>query len=248
MFGYYMLRPVREAMGIERGWEQLTRFFAYTALSMAVAVPFYFWLVSRISRRRIVPMVLRFAVVNLIAFWALLRFQIVPRATLAPIFFVWLSVFNLFAISVFWSLMADLFSREQGKRFFGMIAVGGSVGGILGPLAAGFLSKRIGQAQLLIVAAAFLEIAVDCMSQLPRAEGRERIGGSLWSGFERVMNSPYLLAIGGQTIATTVTATFLFFQQARIVQAGAVPFKTRSAMFAGVRLLGNIPAGGVSLF
>jgi ATP:ADP antiporter, AAA family len=248
MFGYYMLRPVREAMGIERGWEQLTRFFAYTALSMAVAVPFYFWLVSRISRRRIVPMVLRFAVVNLVAFWALLHYQIVPRATLAPIFFVWLSVFNLFAISVFWSLMADLFSREQGKRFFGMIAVGGSVGGILGPLAAGFLSKQIGQAQLLIVAAAFLEIAVHCVGQLPRAEGHERIGGSLWSGFERVMNSPYLLAIGGQTIATTVTATFLYFQQARIVQAAALDSNTRTAMFASIDLWVNVAAGIVQLF
>ena len=248
MFGYYQLRAVREAMGIERGWEQLPWFFLGTFCAMAVAVPIYFWLVSRISRRRIVPIVLHFAVLNLLAFWTLLHFNLVPRARLAPVFFVWLSVFNLFAISVFWSLMADLFKREQGKRLFGFVSAGGSLGGLLGPLVAQFVTPHIGQAQLLPISALCFEIAVVCVSQLPRAEGHHQTaGGGLWSGFLRVVNSPYLLGIAGQTLATTTTATFLYFQQAQIVQHAALDANTRTALFARIDFWVNVAAIAVQL-
>jgi AAA family ATP:ADP antiporter len=247
MFGYYLLRAVREAMGIERGWEQLPWFFLGTFCAMAVAVPIYFWLVSRIPRRRIVPIVLHFGVVCLLAFWALLHFQIVPRARLAPVFFVWISVFNVFAISVFWSLMADLFKREQGKRLFGFVSAGGSAGGLLGPLAAQYVTPHIGQAQLLPISALFFEIAVLCISQLPRSEGREIAGGGLWSGFQRVIHSPYLLGIAGQTLCTTTTATFIYFQQAQIVQATAHNANTRTSAFAGIDLWVNLATLGVQV-
>ena len=247
MFGYYLLRAVREAMGIERGWDQLPWFFLGTFVAMAVAVPIYFWLVSRIPRRRIVPIVLHFSVLNLLAFWALLHFQIVPRARLAPVFFVWLSVFSLFAVSIFWSLMADLFRREQGKRLFGFISAGGSAGGLLGPLAAQHLTPHIGQAQLLPISALFFEIAVLCISQLPRAEGHKSAGGGLWSGFLRVVRSPYLLGIAGQTLCTTTTATFIYLQQAQIVAAAAHGANARTSAFAGIDFWVNVAALVVQL-
>src|SRR5262249_36025373 len=193
--GYYVLRPVREEMGFSRGMEQLPWFFLGTFLTMALAVPLSSWIVARVPRRRIVPIVYHFAVANLLLFWLLLRTGAVPRKALAPVFFVWLSVFNLFVVSVFWSLMADRFTREQGKRLFGFISAGGSLGGLFGPSIAAFLTRRVGQAQLLWVAAVLIEIAVLCVSRLmPRAEGKAQtvIGGGVWAGFTSVARSPYL--------------------------------------------------------
>ncbi|HJZ88330.1 MAG TPA: MFS transporter [Polyangia bacterium] len=244
--GYYVLRPVREEMGIARGAEQLPWFFLGTFVATLAAVPLYSWVVARKPRRRIVPVVYHFAAANLLLFWVLLRFGLVPRPALAPVFFVWLSVFNLFVVSVFWSLMADLFTPEQGKRLFGFIAAGGSAGGLLGPLVAAFLTRRIGQAQLLLLAATLVELAVVCVSQLahPRTQRHAQapIGGGIWAGFVGVARSRFLQGIAGQTLATTVTATFLYLQQARIVQAAALDPATRTMLFARIDLCVNLVA------
>jgi len=149
---YYLLRPLRDEMGIAGGVKNLQWLFTATFLVMLAAVPLYGLLVARLPRRRFIPVVYRFFALNIAAFWLLLLLGIGTQ-TVARVFFVWISVFNLFAVSVFWSFMADLFSSEQGKRLFGFIAAGGSAGALLGPAMTVGLAVALGAVNLLIVAA-----------------------------------------------------------------------------------------------
>src|SRR6185369_3297075 len=132
---------------------------------MLAAVPVFGAVVARLPRRRFVPLVYQFFVVNIVIFWVLLTFD-VGRIHVARVFFVWISVFNLFAVSVFWSFMADLFASEQGKRLFGFIAAGGSAGALVGPAVTVGLAVPLGPVNLLIVAALLLELAVLCAHRL----------------------------------------------------------------------------------
>src|SRR5215510_9573705 len=165
--GYYVLRPLRDQMGIAGGVKNLPWLFTATFVTLLVAQPLYGALVARLPRARFIPIVYHFFVVNLALFWALLTFDI-ETAVVARVFFVWVSVFNLFAVAVFWSFMADLFTAEQGKRLFGFIGAGGTAGGLLGPLITIQLSKPLGSVNLLVAAAVLLEIAVFCAYRLER--------------------------------------------------------------------------------
>ena len=130
--GYYILRPLRDEMGVAGGVRNLQWLFTATFVVMLAAVPLYGALVARLPRRRFIPLVYHFFVANLAIFWLLLTLD-VERQTVARVFFVWISVFVLFAVSVFWSFMADSDSSEQGKRLYGFIAAGGSAGALAGP-------------------------------------------------------------------------------------------------------------------
>ena len=148
-----MLRPLRDQMGIAGGVKNLPWLFTATFLSLLVAQPLYGALVARLPRVRFIPVVYHFFVANLVLFWLLLIFDI-EKVIVARVFFVWVSVFNLFAVAVFWSFMADLFTSEQGKRLFGFIGAGGTAGALLGPVVTIWLSAPLGPVNLLIVAAA----------------------------------------------------------------------------------------------
>src|SRR5258705_10784145 len=163
--GYYILRPLRDEMGVAGGVRNLQWLFTATFLTMLAAVPLYGAVVARLPRRRFIPLVYHFFVANLAIFWLLLTLD-VERQTVARVFFVWISVFNLFAVSVFWSFMADLFAAEQGKRLFGFIAAGGSAGALAGPALTVWLVGIIGPVNLLIVAGLLLEAAVLCAQRL----------------------------------------------------------------------------------
>src|SRR5688500_7379968 len=130
--GYYVLRPLRDEMGIAGGVKNLQWLFTATFVVMLAAVPVFGAVVARVPRRRFIPLVYHFFVANIAIFWLLLALD-VEKQLVARVFFVWISVFNLFAVSVFWSFMADLFSSDQGKRLFGFIAAGGSAGALAGP-------------------------------------------------------------------------------------------------------------------
>src|SRR4051794_9176422 len=130
--GYYILRPLRDQMGIAGGVKNLPWLFTATFVSLLVAQPLYGALVARLPRVRFIPIVYHFFVANLVLFWLLLILD-VEKVIVARVFFVWVSVFNLFAVAVFWSFMADLFTAEQGKRLFGFIGAGGTAGAPLGP-------------------------------------------------------------------------------------------------------------------
>ena len=163
--GYYVLRPLRDQMGIAGGVRALPWMFTATLVTLLVAQPLYGALVSRVPRARFIPIVYHFFVVNLALFWLFLTAGI-ETVIVARVFFVWVSVFNLFAVAVFWSFMADLFTSEQGKRLFGFIGAGGTAGALLGPALTIGLSVPLGPTNLLIAAILLLELAVFCVHRL----------------------------------------------------------------------------------
>src|SRR3989337_1666463 len=156
--GYYVLRPLRDEMGIAGGVRNLQWLFTATFVVLLAAVPLFGAVVAKLPRRRFIPLVYHFFVVNIAIFWLLLSFDI-GKQNVARVFFVWISVFNLFAVSVFWSFMADLFASDQGKRLFGLIAAGGSAGALVGPAVTVWLAVPLGPVNLLILAAVLLEAA-----------------------------------------------------------------------------------------
>jgi AAA family ATP:ADP antiporter len=250
--GYYILRPLRDEMGVAGGVRNLQWLFTATFLTMLAAVPLYGALVARLPRRRFIPLVYHFFVANLAIFWLLLTLD-VERQTVARVFFVWISVFNLFAVSVFWSFMADLFSSEQGKRLFGFIAAGGSAGALAGPALTIGLAKLIGPANLLIVAALLLEAAVVCAIRLePREKlilkSESRIGGSPLDGIMLLLRSPYLAGIALWVSLLSVAATFLYFEQASIVAAASDDPAVRTRIFAAVDLAVGLLTIAVQFF
>ena len=202
--GYYILRPIREEIGASSGVENLPWMYTATLVGMLIANTLFAAIVSRMSRRKFLPLAYRFAIANLFIFFLLMR--AVPSEwqwLLARSFFVWVSVFNLFATTLFWAFMTDLFTAEQGKRLFGFIAVGGSLGAILGPLAPTFLVDRFSTGVFCLMSAAMFEIAAQCVRFFP-AEFREQpqaataekpIGGNIWDSVTHIFRSPYLFAL-----------------------------------------------------
>ncbi len=255
---YYILRPLREEMGVAGGVRNLQWLFTGTFAAMLLAVPLFGALVSRFPRRRIVPLLYRFFIANILIFYLLLKSGGGGVYT-ARAFFIWVSVFNLFVVSVFWSFMADLFRSEQGKRLFGFIAAGGTAGAILGPSITIFLAGPLGPVNLLLISAVFLEGAVRCIRQLLRASGagegdsqspaeEEAIGGSIFAGAARVFRSPYLIGICLYIFLYTATSTFLYFQQAHIVKDAFDDPAQRVQVFGLMNLLVNVLTLTVQLF
>lgn len=250
--GYYILRPVRDEMGIQGGVENLQWLFTGTFIAMLIAVPVFGAAVSRFQRSRLIPVVYYFFIANLLFFFFIFKSDISVVWT-ARAFFIWLSVFNLFVVSVFWSLMADLFSNEQSKRLFGFIAAGGSAGAILGPSITAFMSTTLGPVNLLPVSAVFLFGAVACVHLLLRWKpcennigtlnpdpDRTPIGGSIFAGFTGVLKSRYLQGICLFIVLYTTLATFLYFMQARIIEGAFDDPGRRTSVFAYMDLAVNV--------
>ena len=256
--GYYVLRPLRDEMGIAGGVRNLQWLFIATFLVMLAAVPVFGALVARLPRRRFVPLVYHFFAANIAIFWLMLEFD-VGKLHVARVFFVWISVFNLFAVSVFWSFMADLYSSEQGKRLFGFIAAGGQAGALLGPILVVQLVEPLGTTNLLIVAAVLLELAIICARRLeaaaqgslqqktdvPADEGQaapaakrdtEALGGGWFAGIAMLLRSPYLAGIALWVALLSLAGTFLYFQQANIVAAASDDPAVRTRIFASIDL------------
>lgn len=226
--GYFMLRPVRETMGIAGGVDKLQWLFTATFVFTLAALPFFGWLAARVQRRRILPWSYAFFGLNLLAF--AVGFQIAPgNPWFARVFYVWLSVFNLIAISVAWSVLADVFSVAQAKRLFAMMAGGASVGGLTGPILGTLLVGPIGHSGLLVLSAILLLSAILCARSMLRwrdrnplgsgetTSARRPLGGSPFAGATEVLRSPYLLGIATFVILLTSVSTFLYFEQARLV-------------------------------
>jgi len=256
--GYYVLRPLRDEMGIAGGVRNLPWLFTATFFVMLAAVPVFGAIVARLPRRRFIPLVYHFFVANIAIFWLLLTFDI-GKVHVARVFFVWISIFNLFAVSVFWSFMADLFASEQGKRLFGFIAAGGSAGALLGPTVALWLAVPLGPANLLIVAALLLEVAVFCALRLEAAApqlrasaeppagpsstvaaGSTSLGGGWFAGIAMLVRSPYLAGIALWVALLSLAGTFLYFQQAEIVKAASDDPAVRTRIFAAIDLAAGL--------
>ena len=251
--GYYILRPVRDEMGIQGGVENLQWLFTGTFLTMLAAVPLFGWVSSRYPRRKLLPIVYLFFVANLLIFYVLIEFRIAPTVT-AQAFFIWVSVFNLFVVSVFWSFMADLYRNEQARRLFGFISAGGSLGALAGPTVTAVLAPATGPAILLPLSACLLLMAVLCiyrlagrvarnprdLAEIGRRATEQPIGGHIFAGVTTVLKSPYLLGIGVYVVLGTVLGTFLYFQQAYIVSMTIPDPGRRTALFAQIDLAVNV--------
>ena len=248
---YYILRPLRDQMGIAGGVRNLPYLFSVTFAVMLVAQPVYGTLVARVSRARFIPIVYQFFVANLAIFWVLLHYGVNVKLV-AQIFFVWISVFNLFAVAVFWSFMADLFEREQFKRLFGFIAAGGTAGSLVSPVAAIWLAKPLGPTNLLLIAGGLLQIAVICILCLERAvaamqparpphhdlfAGQEPNLNSGWlEGFTRIVKSRYLAANAIWMVLLSFTGTVVYLEQANLVSASGMDPATQIRIFAIIDL------------
>lgn len=259
--GYYTLRPLRDEMGIAGGVRNLPWLFTATMFVMLAVVPMFGAMVARLPRRRFIPIVYHFLVANIGVFWVLLTLDI-GRVHVARVFFVWISVFNLFAVSVFWSFMNDLYRPEQSKRLFGFIAAGGSVGALVGPVLVVSLAERVGPANLLIIAGVLLELAVFCAMRLESAVGRLRtgtgssardvpvmqrdrgkgvvIGGGWLAGIGLVLRSRYLAGIALWVALLSLAGTFLYFTQANIVAAASDDPAVRTRIFATIDLTAGL--------
>ena len=226
--GYFMLRPVRETMGVAGGVDNLQWLFTGTFVVTLICLPLFGWLASRVKRRRILPWTYAFFASNLLLF-AVLFARDPDDIWQARAFYIWLSVFNLLAISLAWSVLADLFSSEQCKRLFGLLAAGASLGGLTGPVLGTLLVAPLGHAGLLVLACLLLLGSIGATLYLQRWRDRhplpamsehpasKPLGGNPFAGATAVLRSPYLLGIALFVVLLASVSTFLYFEQARIV-------------------------------
>ncbi len=249
---YYILRPVRDSMAVGSGPNTIPWLFVATFITMIIATPIFGWVASRYPRRRFLPWVYLFFIGNILIFWLVFSIAIdnAPEIDGTPnhvwlgrVFFVWLSVFNLFVVSVFWSFMADIYTREQGRRLFGMITAGGSLGAVIGSAATSLLVVKIGFQNLLPIAAALLLIAIVCITQLRNwveqthpgdttetAASKKPLGGNPFSGITHVFSSKYFSAIVIISIIASLLGTALYMFMAEMV-AQEIPDTDKQTQF-----------------
>jgi AAA family ATP:ADP antiporter len=247
--GYYVLRPLRDEMGVQGGVENLPWLFSVTFVTMLAVVPVFGFAASRLARRRLVPWTYLFFIATVLGFCALFSAGVAPPAV-ARAFFVWVSVFNLFVVSLFWSLMTDLFRPGQAARLFGFISAGGSSGALAGPALTASLAGYLGTAGLLLVSSVFLGLALLCVIALMRRGSREDaaaptgqaelIGGTTWSGIAVVLRSTYLLGIVAYVLLYTVLFGFTYLELARLAAATYPESAQRTTLFAQVDLAVNV--------
>jgi len=266
---YYIIRPIRDEMGIAGGIENLHWLFTGTFVSMLAAVPLFGWIASRYPRKSFVPLVYYFFIANLLLFFFLFRSSL-THAYVARAFFIWVSVYNLFVVSVFWSFMADIYSDSQAKRLFGFIAAGGTTGALIGPALTGNLVIFLGPTNLLPLSAILLLVSVFCIRRLisirhqsvptlrdsisetkqdqDEDSDEKAMGGSIVAAFRLVISSPYLLGVCLLIFLFTTLATFLYLQQAQIVRDSFGDPSRRTAVFAAIDFGVNILAVTIQVF
>lgn len=243
-FAYTILRPIRDTMGITSGVEKLPYLFWGTFVCMLAVQPVYGWLTSRFRRPVFLPWVYAFFTANLVIFYLWFNLQ-QDHTWIARTYYVWVSVFNFFIVAVFWSLMADVFTREQAGRMFGFIAAGASTGGLLGPLVAGRLAVPLGTINLLLISAALLASSIFFMKRVIHwhqhfgagargADVNMPLGGHMLAAFHQVIRSPYLLGIALFVILLSWVSTFLYLEQQAFVAKVFATRDLRTRFFSDV--------------
>ena len=225
---YSILRPVRETMGITSGVSKLPILFWATFICTLAIQPLFGAMATRLRRATLLPALYIFFSLNLVLFYAWFYLQ-EDHTWIARAFFVWLSVVNLFWLSVFWSFMADIFSREQSHRLFGFIAAGTSLGGLAGPLLTATLAETIGTLNLLLIAAVLLVAGIPLVRVLndwstrhagtgeETTGGGRPLGGNPFAGFGQVLGNPVMAGIGIFVFLLTWVSTFLYLEQQALV-------------------------------
>ena len=248
---YYILRPLRDSMGITAGVRSLDELFWFTFAAMLAAMPVFGWLCGRYRRAVFLPWTYGFFIANLIGFWLAFRLAGDDVWT-ARVFFVWLSVFNLFVVSVFWSFMADLFDREQARRMFAFIAGGASTGAIAGSGFTAFLAETVGDVNLLLVSAGLLAATLLPMRMLMAWSAKRDtpatriadlpIGGNPFAGAALVARSGYLIGISVFVFLLVTVSTFLYLQQADLLASHLPDGSARTAFLGRIDLAVNLLA------
>jgi AAA family ATP:ADP antiporter len=262
---YYIMRPIREQMGVAGGVNNLKWLFAGTLAGMIVLNLPFSYLVKTLPRSRFIPLTYRFFAANILLFAVALALAD-PAQTIwiGRIFFIWISVYNLFVISVFWQLNVDLFTPEQGKRLFGFIAAGATIGAMAGSAITASLARFVSPTFLLVGAALLLEVAVFSVGRLARLspalhrhpaadpdeeKAAERpLGGSVIAGISNVLRSPYLLVVSAFLLLFAITSTFLYVQQAAIVRDNFADRAAQTEFFGAIDFAVNTLTLVVSLF
>ncbi|HEV3488992.1 MAG TPA: MFS transporter [Reyranella sp.] len=249
---YYILRPIRDQMGVAGGVNNLPWLFTGTLAGMVLLNLPFAYLVKKLPRSRFIPLTYRFFALNIVLFAIALR-VVSPEQEIwvGRIFFIWASVYNLFVVSVFWQLNVDLFSPEQGKRLFGFIAAGATIGAIVGSAVTASLARYVSPTMLMVGAALLLEVAVFSVGRLAKlspvlhhrpgdqaaASADEKpVGGSVLAGITHAFRSPYLLAVSAFLLLYAVTSTFVYFQQAAIVSHSFTDRGAQTSFFASIDL------------
>jgi AAA family ATP:ADP antiporter len=257
---YYIMRPIRDQMGVAGGVNNLQWLFTGTLVGMLVLNLPFAYLVKTLPRSRFIPLAYRFFAVNILLFAAAL-YLATPEQTVwvGRVFFIWVSVYNLFVVSIFWQMNVDLFSPAQGKRLFGFIAAGATLGAIFGSLVIVVLAAQVPPTALLIGAAVLLEVAVFAVGRLSRlspalhhrpgeAPQERPIGGGVLSGIVNALRNPYLLNVSIFLLLFAITSTFLYFQQAGIVAHSFADRGAQTRFFATIDLTVNCLTLGIQLF
>ncbi|MEI7037541.1 NTP/NDP exchange transporter [Fulvimonas yonginensis] len=248
MAGYYIIRPVRDQLGGALGSQSLPLFYTIVFLAMMLLTPVFGWLVARFPRRRLLGWSYSFFILCLLAFVpAFLAQERIGARTLGTVFYVWVSIFNLFVVSLFWSFMADIFASQQARRVFPLIALGGMAGAIFGPLLTKVLVRLLGVAPLLAVSAATLGLALLLLLRLSAqdergaaGQGAQPIGGGLWAGVRELWSRPFLrymalLMLFGDGIGTLAYALMADYAKAHFADK-----VTRTAFYNDLDLAANL--------
>lgn len=245
---YFALRPVRETIGTLLGSEFVAHLWLYTAIVSIALVPIYGWLIANVRRSVLLPSIYG-AVAAILGATALSFIANEANRQVAAFFYVFISVLSLMLVSVFWSFLLEMFTREQTKRLFGFIAAGGTLGALIGPLTTRFIASSIGTSGILFVGAAGFVGAIICQfvllsvwkpegttaAQESAYESRDRaVGGNPFAGITIVLKSPYLLGIGLFVVLLSFANTTLYFEQLRIVRETFSDTARRTEVFATI--------------
>ncbi len=244
MSSYFILRPVRDEMGIQAGVENMQWLFTGTFIVMLLVVPIFGYLLKKVRRTVLIPGIYIFFSLNILLFYA--TFQWLDFLFTSSVFFIWLSVFNLFVISIFWSFNSDIFNAEQAKRLYGPIAGGGSTGAIIGPVLTSFLVGKIGINSLLLISTLLLILATVFIHLLIKNKQKDNERSlihssdtNIWSGIKMMFKSPMLRQVGMFILFYTTISTFLYFEQAHIISNAYSSSSERTAFFGTRDLLVN---------
>ena len=252
---YYIVRPVRDEIGVALGKDTLHQLFTVVFVVMLLLVPLFGYVAARFPRRYVLPAVYLFFAANLILFWAVMRSAPDNHAALAT-FFVWGSVFNLFVVSLFWSLMSELWSHDAAKRLYGFISAGGTAGALAGPLITQGLVRIFHPVDLMLVSAALLVAAMVASLLLRRVkpadeatagEG-EPTGGGILDGAIKVFTTPVFARIALFVFIANIVGTFFYLEQARLVSASINGSAERVLFFSGRDLVVSVVTILIEIF
>jgi len=260
--GYFAVRPVRETFGVALGSDRVRDLFVVTWIASIAIVPIYGWLCARFRRQVFLPWIYGFIVLSLAGCGVVISNGAEGHDFIGAFFYVMISVLNLFVVSVMWSFLLELYTSEQTKRLFGIVAAGGTAGALFGPFITGRLVGSIGNSGVLYLGAGMFLVAIACQRVLigiwdrvgwrgdsaARTEKERPIGGNPFAGFWLVLKSPFLLGIAVYVVLMSGVSTFLYFEQLRQVTAADISEAAQTRLFSNIDFTVQALTFGLQIF